>query len=123
MAAKMDFSVLVSSATTANQTIVSVLFAAATSYKVIAIGCSYTTYSATEGQLGIGMLAYASDGTTYAQCFEQRFQNTDLDNNCGMSILPLGAGITFSAGTAVKAYATPWTATSCRWPASLWGDT
>lgn len=123
MAAKMDFSVLVSATTAANQTIISVLMAVNTTYKMVAIGCSLTTYSATEAQLGIGMFGYASNGSTYSQAFEQRYQNTDLDNNCGMSILPLGAGITFSAATAVKAYVTPWTATSCRWPASLWGET
>ena len=122
MSAVMDHTTLVTTATTADQVILTVTFAATTTYKMLSIGCSYTTYSATEANLGLGRIQ-ADLGAGWVQRFEQRFQNTDLDNNCGMSILPLGSGITFASGDDVRAICTPAATTSMRWPASFWGNT
>lgn len=121
MAAKLDHTVLVTTAVTADQVILSVTFAAATTYKMLALGSSYTTYSATEANLGLGRIQ-ADLGGGWVQRFEQRFQNTDLDNNCGMSILPLGNGIAFASGEDVRAICTPASTTSMRWAASFWGE-
>lgn len=120
MAAKLDHTTLVTTAVTADQVILSVTFAATTIYKLIAIGCSYTAYSATEAALGLARIQYYT--ASWVQAFEQRFQNTDLDNNCGMSILPLGSGITFAAAAGLRAICTPASTTSMRWPASFWGE-
>ena len=122
MAAVMDHTTLVTTATTADQVILTVTFAATTTYKMLSLGCSYTTYSATEANLGLGRIQ-ADLGAGWVQRFEQRFQNTDLDNNCGMSILPLGSGITFASGDDIRAICTPAATTSMRWPASFWGNT
>ena len=120
MAAKLDHTTLVTTATTADQVILSVTFSAVTTYKLISLGCSYTTYSATEANLGLGRIQYYVSAWT--QVFEQRFQNTDLDNNCGMTILPLGSGIAFASGAGLRAICTPAATTSMRWPASFWGE-
>ena len=122
MAAVMDHTTLATTATTADQVILSVTLSATTTYKMFAIGCSYTTYSATEANLGLARIQ-ADLGSGWVQRFEQRFQNTDLDNNCGMSILPLGAGIAFASGDDIRAICTPAATTSMRWPASFWGNT
>ena len=120
MAAKLDHTTLVTTATTADQVILSVTFTAVTTYKLISLGCSYTTYSATEANLGLGRIQYYVSAWT--QVFEQRFQNTDLDNNCGMTILPLGSGIAFASAAGLRAICTPAATTSMRWPASFWGE-
>jgi len=122
MAAKLDHTVLVTTATTADQVILSVTFAATTVYKLLTLGCAYTAWSATEANLGLARIQ-ADLGAGWVQRFEQRFQNTDLDNNCGMSILPLGSGITFASGEDVRAICTPASTTSMRWAASFWGET
>jgi len=121
MAARMDHATLVTTAVTADQVILSVTLAATTTYKLIALGCAYTTYSATEANLGLGRIQ-ADLGSGWTQRFEQRFQNTDLDNNCGMSILPLGSGIAFASGDDLRAICTPASTTSMRWPCSFWGE-
>lgn len=122
MAARMDHATLVTTAVTADQVILSVTLAATTNYKLIALGSSYTTYSATEANLGIGRIQADLTGGGWVQRFEQRFQNTDLDNNCGMSILPLGSGISFVSGDDLRAICTPASTTSIRWPCSFWGE-
>lgn len=122
MAAVMDHATLVTTATTADQSILSVTLPTATTYKMLSIGAAYTTYSATEANLGLARIqCYLA--SSWVQCFEQRFQNTDLDNNCGMSILPLGSGIAFASGQGLRAICTPASTTSMRWPASFWGNT
>ena len=123
MAARMDHTTLVTTAVTADQVILSVTLAATTTYKMLSLGCSYTTYSATEANLGLGRIQADLTGGGWLQKFEQRFQNTDLDNNCGMSILPLGSGIAFASGDDIRAICTPAATTSMRWPASFWGET
>jgi len=122
MAARMDHSTLVTTAVTADQVILSVTLAATTTYKLIALGCAYTTYSGTEANLGLGRIQADLTGGGWVQKFEQRFQNTDLDNNCGMSILPLGSGIAFASGDDIRAICTPASTTSMRWNASFWGE-
>ena len=121
MAAKLDHTTLVTTATTADQVILTVTFTATTTYKLISLGCSYTAWSATEANLGLGRIQYYV--SSWTQVFEQRFQNTDLDNNCGMTILPLGSGIAFASAAGLRAICTPAATTSMRWPASFWGET
>src|SRR4030042_1657477 len=98
MPAVMDYGNLVTTAVTADQVICTVTFGAATTYKVVSIGVAYTTYSATEANLGLGRIQADLTGGGWVTKFEQRFQNTDLDSNCGMSILPLGSGIAYASG-------------------------
>ena len=121
MAARMDHNVLVTTAVTADQVILSVTLAASAVYKLITLGCSYTAWNATEANLGLGRIQ-ADLGSGWVQRFEQRFQNTDLDNNSGMSILPLGSGIGFASGDGIRAICTPAATTSMRWGASFWGE-
>lgn len=123
MAAVMEHTTLVTTAVTADQVIRSVTFGAATKVLFMSIGSAYTTYSATEANLGLGRIQSDLTGGGWVQSFEQRFQNTDLDNNCGMSILSLGAGITFASGQDVRGICTPASTTSMRWPFSLFGET
>lgn len=121
MAARMDHTTLVTTAVTADQVILSVTLAAIATYKLIALGSAYTTYSATEANLGLGRIQ-ADLGSGWVQRFEQRFQNTDLDNNAGMSILPLGSGIAFASGDDIRGICTPASTTSMRWSCSFWGE-
>jgi hypothetical protein len=122
MAAQLDHTTLVTTAVTADQVILSVTFAAATTYKMIALGVAYTTFNGTEANLGLGRIQADLTGA-WVQKFEQRFQNTDLDNNCGMSILPLGSGIAFASGEDLRGICTPGSTTSMRWSCSFWGET
>lgn len=122
MAARMDHAVLVTTAVTADQVILTVTLAAAATYKLITLGAALTAWNATESNLGLARIQ-ADLGTGWVQRFEQRFQNTDLDNNSGMSILPLGSGIGFAIGEDIRAICTPGATTSMRWGASFWGET
>lgn len=121
MAARMDHTTLVTTAVTADQVILTVTLAAIATYKLIALGAAYTTFNATEANLGLGRIQ-ADLGSGWTQRFEQRFQNTDLDNNCGMSILPLGSGIAFAIGDDIRGICTPGSTTSMRWSCSFWGE-
>jgi hypothetical protein len=123
MAAVMDYGVLVTTASTADQVVCTVTLGADTTYKIMTLGVAYTTYSATEANMGLGRIQADLTGGGWVTKFEQRFQNTDLDNNCGMSILPLGSGIAYASGEDVRAICTPAAATSMRWNASFWGNT
>lgn len=123
MAAVMDYGNLVTTAVTADQVILTVTFGAATTYKIITLGVAYTTYSGTEANLGLGCIQADLTGGGWVTKAEQRFQNTDLDNNCGMTVLPLGSGIAYASGEDVRAICTPAAATSMRWNASFWGNT
>jgi len=122
MAAVMDYGNLVTTAVTADQVKLTVTFGAATTYKILMLGVAYTTYSGTEANLGLGRIQ-ADLGGGWTTRAEQRFQNTDLDNNCGMTIMPLGSGIAFASGEDVRAICTPASTTSMRWNASFWGNT
>jgi len=123
MAAVFDYGVLVTTAATADQVVKSVTYAAATNLKLIVIGAAYTAFSGTEANLGIGEIQVDPDGGGWDDAFEQRFQNTDLDNNCGMTVLPLGSGISFASGQDIRSICTPASTTSMRWKASFWGET
>jgi len=121
MAAKLEHATLVTTAATADQVILTVTLSAPFLVKLMALGAAFTTYSATEAAVGLGRIqTYVA--AAWGQRFEQRFQNTDLDNNAGMSILPLGSGITFATGENLRAICTPAGTTSTRWPASFWGE-
>jgi hypothetical protein len=122
MAARMDHNVLVTTAVTADQVILTVTLAAATTYKLITLGAALTAWNATESNLGLARIQADLTGGSWVQRFEQRFQNTDLDNNSGMSILPLGSGIGFASGDDIRAICTPAATTSMRWGASFWGE-
>ena len=122
MAAKLDHAVLVTTAVTADQVVLSVTLAAACNYKLITLGAAYTAFNATEANLGLARIQADLTGGGWLQKFEQRFQNTDLDNNCGMSILSLGSGIAFVSGDDIRAICTPASTTSMRWSASFWGE-
>lgn len=121
MAAVMQYGVLASAATTTGQVVCSTGLSAATTFKIMTIGAALTVYSATESNLGLGYIE-AELTTGWVTKFEQRFQNTDLDNNCGMSILPLGSGISFTTAQQLRATCTPGAVTAMRWNASLWGN-
>lgn len=123
MPAVMNHNVLVTTAVTANQVILTVTFAAATNYKLLTLGAALTAWNATESNVGLARIECDLTGSAWTQCFEQRFQNTDLDNNSGMSILPLGSGIGFAVGQDLRAICTPAATTSIRWSASFWGET
>jgi len=120
MAAKLEHATLVTTATTADQVILTVTLAAPFKVLLMALGAALTTYNATESNLGLARIQMYTGA--WAQKFEQRFQNTDLDNNAGMSIISLGAGITFATGENLRAICTPGAATSMRWPCSMWGE-
>jgi len=122
MAARMDHNTLVTTAVTADQVILSVTLAVAYTIKLVALGVAYTSYSGTEANLGLGRIQADLTGGGWLQKFEQRFQNTDLDNNCGMSILSLGSGIAFASGDDIRGVCTPSATTSMRWPCSFWGE-
>jgi len=121
MAAKLDHAVLVTTAVTADQVVLTVTLAAICTYKLLTIGAALTAYSATEANLGLARIQVYR-AAVWSQKFEQRFQNTDLDNNSGMSILPLGSGIGFAIGENIRAICTPAASTSMRWAASFWGE-
>jgi hypothetical protein len=123
MAARLDHAVIVTTAVTADQVILTVTLAAITTYKLVTLGAALTTYSATEANVGLARIQADLTGGGWLQKFEQRFQNTDLDNNSGMSILPLGSGIAFAIGDDIRAICTPAATTSTRWGASFWGET
>lgn len=123
MAAVLDYGNLVTTAVTADQVILSVTFGATTTYKFVSVGAALTTYSATEANVGIAKIQADLTGGGWVTKLEQRFQNTDLDNNCGMTICPLGNGITFASLEDLRAVCTPASTTSMRWNASFWGNT
>jgi hypothetical protein len=111
------YSRLVSSATTAKQTIYSGTPAGTTSFKSTVV-CGYlTTYSATEAALGI---VYLQQGGS--DKFEGRMQNTDLASLASTIVIPWGNGLTFSGAEVVAWLVTPAAATSTTRTASLFGQ-
>lgn len=117
----MDYGNLVSTTTSADLVVCSVTLASATTYLLMTLGGAFTTYSATEAGVGIARIQADLTGGGFVTKFEQRYQNTDLDNNCGCTVLPLGAGIDYAAGEDVRAIETATGTTSTRWNASFWG--
>ena len=108
---------LTSSATTAEQDILSNTPANTTSFKCTTVSGYLTTYSATEAALGIVFFDVA--GTNV---YEARMQNTDLASLASVIVIPWGDGIMFSGSQALLWEVTPAAATSMRWYATLWGQ-
>jgi len=121
MAAVMDYNVYVSTTASADLVVLSVTLASATTYLIMTIGGAFTTYSATEAGVGVAKIQADLTGGGFVTKFEQRYQNTDLDNNCGCTVLPLGIGLDFAVGDDVRAVETATSTTSTRWNASFWG--
>lgn len=123
MAAYMAFSVLVTTSVTADQQIHSISTAVNINVKFMSVGAAFTIYSATEAYLGFARFQKNLAGSWATVDRSPAFVNTDLDNNCPMIIRPLGVGMVLAAGTGLRAICTPMTATSIRWPCSIWGET
>lgn len=81
--------------------------------KLIVVAGYYTTWSATEANLGTVYIVVGG-----VDKFEFRIQNTDNDTLAGLVILPFGDGILFSGTEAVLIEVTPASATSTRWTAT-----
>lgn len=110
----IQFNALTSTAVTAKQTVVTYTPGSGEKLKCILISGCYTTWSATEANLG----------TVYIQVGgvdkgEFRIQNTDLDTIAGVVVIPLGDGLSFSGSEAVAIVVTPASTTSMRWTGSL----
>ena len=108
---------LTSTATTAEQTIVTGTPAATTSFKCATVSGYYTTYSATEAALGVVFIDIA--GTNV---FEARVQNTDLASLAGVIVIPWGDGSTFNGSQAIAWQVTPAGTTSTRWFGAFFGQ-
>jgi len=118
MAATISYGRLVTTATTAKQTILTNTPASNLKLKTIVIAGYPTTWSATESNLG----------TVYLQVggvdkMEFRLQNTDNDTLAGIVVIPLGNGLAFSGSEAVDVKVTPAAATSYTWTATFFFDT
>ena len=118
MAQTISYGRLVSTATTAKQTILTNTPANNLKLKTIVIAGYPTVWSATEANLG----------TVYLQVggvdkMEFRLQNTDNDTLAGIVVIPLGNGLLFSGSEAVDVKVTPAAATSYTWTATFFYDT
>lgn len=112
--ARVAFGGLTTTATTADQQIVTDTPTGSESLKTIVISGYLTTYSATESNMGVVKLQVGG-----VDKGEFRIQNTDLDTVAGVIVIPLGNGLTFDGSTAVRAIVTPAAATSMRWAVSF----
>lgn len=108
---------LTSTATTAEQTIVTNTPSSSTSFKCATVSGYYTTYSATEAALGVVFIDVATTNV-----FEARVQNTDLASLAGVIVIPWGDGITFSGSQALAWQVTPAATTSMRWWGAFFGQ-
>ena len=108
---------LTSTATTAEQSVVSNTPSSATSFKCATISGYLTTYSATEAALGV--VSVDVGGTNR---YEARMQNTDLASLAGVIVIPWGDGLQFSGAEAIAWQVTPAAATSTRWWGAFWGQ-
>lgn len=108
---------LTSTATTAEQSIVSNTPASSTSFKCLTCSGYLTTYSATEAALGVVFFDVAATNV-----YEARMQNTDLASLASVIVIPLGSGITFSGAQAIAWQVTPAAVTSTRWFGTMWGE-
>ena len=109
---------LVTTATTAKQTILTNTPASDLKLKTIVIAGYPTTWSATEANLGTVYLTVGG-----VDKMEFRIQNTDNDTLAGIVIIPLGNGLTFSGSEAVIACVTPAATTSYTWTCTMFYDT
>lgn len=108
---------LTTTSTTANQVIATGTPTVNAKLKCIVVSGFYTTWSATEANLGT---VYLRQGGTAKG--EWRIQNTDNDTLAGIIVIPLGDGISFSGSEVVDVVVTPASTTSMRWTASLFYD-
>jgi hypothetical protein len=112
--ATIQFGGLTTTATTADQTILTYTPVNTLSLKTIFIAGYLTTYSATESNMGVVVIKQA--GTNV---LEYRIQNTDLDTLAGVLTIPLGDGLLFNGTDTVAVHVTPAAATSMRWTATF----
>lgn len=108
---------LTTTAVTANQVIATGTPTVNAKLKCIVIAGFYTTWSATEANLGT---VYLRQGGVAKG--EWRIQNTDNDTLAGIVVIPLGDGIGFTGSEVVEVVVTPASTTSMRWTASLFYD-
>lgn len=118
MAQTISFGAITTTATTARQDILTYTPANTLKLKTIVISGYYTTWSATEANLGT--VYFVVGGTDK---MEFRIQNTDNDTLAGIVVIPLGDGILFDGSTAVLTEVTPASTTSMRWTATYFWDT
>jgi hypothetical protein len=115
---RVAFGGLTTTATTADQQIVTDTPTSSEKLKSIVISGYLTTYSATESNMGVVKLQVG--GVDKA---EFRIQNTDLDTVAGVIVIPLGDGLLFSGSEAIRLIVTPAATTSMRWAGSLFFQT
>lgn len=118
MAQTISFGAITTTATTARQDILTYTPANTLKLKTIVIAGYYTTWSATEANLGTVYLVVGG-----VDKMEFRIQNTDNDTLAGIVVIPLGDGLLFSGAEAVLVEVTPAAATSMRWTATYFFDT
>ena len=111
--ANIQFGAITTVAVTARQDILTYTPVPSSKLKTIIIAGYYTTWSATEANLGTVYIVVGG-----ADKAEFRIQNTDNDTLAGLVIIPLGDGITFSGAEAVLIEVTPASVTSMRWTAT-----
>lgn len=112
--ADIQFGGLTTTTTTARQVILSHTPAVALKLKCIVITGTYTTWSATEANLGTVYMTLGG-----VDKVEFRIQNTDLDTLAGVVVIPLGDGLSFTGSEQIQIQVTPAATTSMRWTASL----
>ena len=117
MAQTIAYGRLVTTATTAKQTILTNTPASSLKLKTIVIAGYPTTWSATEANLGTIYLIVGG-----VDKMEFRLQNTDNDTLAGIVVIPLGNGLAFSGSEAVVVGVTPAATTSYTWTASYFYD-
>jgi len=118
MSQNIAYGRLVTTATTAKQTILTNTPANTLKLKTIVIAGYPTVWSATEANLGTVYLTVGG-----VDKMEFRLQNTDNDTLAGIVVIPLGNGLIFSGAEAVAAVVTPAAATSYTWTCTFLFDT
>jgi hypothetical protein len=118
MAQTIAYGRLVTTATTAKQTILTNTPASNLKLKTIVIAGYPTVWSATEANLGTIYLIVGG-----VDKMEFRLQNTDNDTLAGIVVIPLGNGLAFTGSEAVVVGVTPAAATSYTWTVTYFFDT
>lgn len=118
MAQTIAYARLVTTATTAKQTILTNTPSNTLKLKTIVIAGYPTTWSATEANLGTVYLTVGG-----ADKMEFRLQNTDNDTLAGIVVIPLGNGLIFTGSEAVVVSVTPAATTSYTWTCTYFFDT
>lgn len=108
---------ITTTAVTANQVIATGTPTVDAKLKCLVLAGFYTTWSATEANLGTIKLRQGA-----VDKGEWRIQNTDNDTLAGIIIIPLGDGVSFTGSEVVDVVVTPASTTSMRWTASLFYD-